>query len=58
MPKQQLMSSSSTQTFTCQDCNESFGSGEELREHNIKSYDEQRAQTAREKTESTQSSNQ
>ncbi len=53
-----MMSSSSTQTFTCQDCDKSFGSREELREHNIRSHSEQRAETARENTERTQSSNQ
>ena len=50
--------SSSTQSYTCQDCGTSFGTREELREHNIKSHNEQNAQTARQNTENTQSSNQ
>ena len=50
--------SSSAQSYTCQECGTSFGTREELREHNIKSHNEQSAQTARQNTENTQSSNQ
>jgi hypothetical protein len=50
--------SSSTHSYTCQECGPSFGTREELREHNIQSHNVQSAQTARQNTENTQSSNQ